>query len=996
MFSSFNSFSAVLNIRKIAAVVLNYVTGLYRYYSFETSTVSGTNLTNNVTSQADATLTTTGLIDSSVFKVGTSSLKLSGTQYVNLNNVLIGPSGLSISFWLNSTKYPTVTTPVTAALAGTPTTTITSTSANYIVSCVMNKSGTTFIISYLTGGHSISTNGGVTFNTFTNLNTISVRTGSMAISDDGVIIAAYPMVLQSGYSAGIYISINRGTFSLSYASATDVLGLGHISIDNKFIYGSIRGFRGTNDGSNSYSWAQLTNYSTVLNFFDNAANAVNPPTITCISADGTIAYLYGPRLGDTRFVYVFCAQNGVFNTVPIWNGYGKIANTSLRPYNALCCSDDGQILYIGTPEFNNVGITMYKSYSGPNSTPKTWIPLLSPVHPNNFLTGPEAWNLLFCSGDGSKFLCTMVNLYPNNVVTGAGSSKRGLCYFSQDGGSTWSSNILWPSPFSTQYTMQFGASRNLTNFYACVVSGTSGAWWTYGTSNTVPAPINLYIYTANEFVKSNPLLYLGTDLSFNLGTTGLLTNNTVGYPYTYPVSDYLGIGQTSTWKHITYTLSSTGTLKTYVNGYLLQTRTGITYPSTANRTTNCFIGHNPTTPGYSDLSGNIDDLRIYTNTELTQAQIVNLYNNSTTSSIAGVYSQTGGVLSRVGTTNTITWSTDYPAGSGQILVGSFTATVTLNNVNILVVSGGGAGGGGGTGGGGGGGNVLSFETASSTSCTINAGTTFNVYVSCGAQGGWTNQLHTIANATQPATSSIQITSGAILKAGVSVGSSITATNSGVAGNFGYQPNITTSGTSVTNISIRGFTYQDASTTMTGSLGIAANPSPFNNTTEYKYSSAGGGAGGGGGASNGITTTTAQVVGGAGNGTGANGGNSQSNTAQGFTVGGGGGGGGGAGGTAGALGGVTSRTEGSGGAGGNGTFCTFMNSRYGGGGGGGSGSGSINGGGNGGAGGGGKGGFSRTAGTNGTPRTGGGGGGTGRESGIGGNGGSGIVIIQFVA
>lgn len=983
MFSSINVFNSFINSISSG---LSYVTGLYKYYSFEPATVSGTNLTNVQTDGADATLSTAGIIDTSVFKVGTSSLKLSGTQSVNLNNVLIGPSGLSVSFWLNANPNPAATSTVVNALAGTPTTTITSLAANYIVSCVMNKSGTTFIISYLTGGHSISIDGGVTFSTFTNLNTISVRTGSMAISDDGVIIAAYPMVLQSGYSAGIYISINKGTFALSFASATDVLGMGHISVNNTYIYGSIGGMRGTNNGSNSYSWVTLTNYSTVIATMITTAGAVQFPEVACISADGTIGYLYGLHVGDSRYNYIYCVQNGVYNTVPIFNAFGRMLGPAFRPYNAICCSDDGQIIYMGTTEYTNFGNCLFKSYSGPNTTPRTWVPMQYPTHPNTIITNniPEPWSQIFCSGDGSKFLVTQTYFYTNNIVAGANATKRGLCYFSQDGGSTWSSNILWPSPFATQYSMQFGTNRNFTKFYNCVATGSSnGTHFKYGTANAVAVPINLYIYTANQFGTSNPLLYLGTDLSFNLGTTGLLTDNTTGYSNTiYPVIDYFGNGRTSTWKHVTYTLSSTGTLKTYVNGYLLKTSTGITYPSTDNRTTNCFIGKSPTTTGYSDLSGNIDDLRIYTNTELTQAQIVDVYNNSMTSSIAGVYSQTGGVLTRVSTTNTIRWTTDRPPGSGQILVGSFTAISTLTSVNILVVSGGGAGGGGNPGGGGGGGNVLSYETATSTSCTINAGTTCNIYVSCGAIGGWFNQLSTIVNATQPSASSIQITSGTILKAGVTVGSSITATNSGVAGNFGYQPSLTTLGTSITNISIRGNTYGNAASLVGGNLD--------------PRSSAGGGAGGGGGASNSITTTTAQVVGGAGNGTGATGGNSQSNTGQGYTVGGGGGGGGGAGGTAGGLGGYTTATNALGGTGGNGTFCTFMNSNFGGGGGGGSGGTAGGAGGNGGAGGGGKGGVSRIGSYNGTANTGGGGGGCGRDNLIGGSGANGTVIIQFVA
>ena len=74
-------------------------------YTFETATVNGTQLQNATTSIYDATLSTTGLITTSDYKIGTSSLVLasSSSQFVTIGTTsALGTGGISFAFWIKS------------------------------------------------------------------------------------------------------------------------------------------------------------------------------------------------------------------------------------------------------------------------------------------------------------------------------------------------------------------------------------------------------------------------------------------------------------------------------------------------------------------------------------------------------------------------------------------------------------------------------------------------------------------------------------------------------------------------------------------------------------------------------------------------------------------------------------------------------------------------------------------------------------------------------
>jgi hypothetical protein len=191
---------------------------------------------------------------------------------------------------------------------------------------------------------------------------------------------------------------------------------------------------------------------------------------------------------------------------------------------------------------------------------------------------------------------------------------------------------------------------------------------------------------------------------------------------------------------------------------------------------------------------------------------------------------------------TIIYTTNASAGTGVVNVGTFTAGKTYTNVTILVVSGGGGGGSNGpnnSGGGGGGGAVITGSTY-----TINNNTVCNINVSTGGVG---NTLAAVAGRNLHS-SSIVIASGSILNAGVSVGSSITATNLGTSGTG-------TGGSGAGGGGGAGATYSALArgTSSGNSLGYNGGTAASNNTQQSTVACGGGGgssAAGGNGASGG--------------------------------------------------------------------------------------------------------------------------------------------------
>jgi hypothetical protein len=120
---------------------------------------------------------------------------------------------------------------------------------------------------------------------------------------------------------------------------------------------------------------------------------------------------------------------------------------------------------------------------------------------------------------------------------------------------------------------------------------------------------------------SNSRFFLAADSFFIPSMQGF----SFGAPPFYQLTNY--VVTADIWYHYVVTVGSSGTVKQYVNGNLIGTYTGIINTSSD---TSCYISG-----GYN---GAIDDLKIY-NREITNAEVLSLFNNNTTLSTSEYYSK---------------------------------------------------------------------------------------------------------------------------------------------------------------------------------------------------------------------------------------------------------------------------------------------------------------------------------------------------------------------
>ena len=155
------------------------------------------------------------------------------------------------------------------------------------------------------------------------------------------------------------------------------------------------------------------------------------------------------------------------------------------------------------------------------------------------------------------------------------------------------------------------------------------------------------------------------------GTSG---SHSVGQIYYYNGSSAIFTGVIITanvWNHIVFVFETGGTLKTYKNGSLSATNTGISFGASANFFSR--IGHLGTTGHY--VNGKIDEFAIWSSA-LTASNVTTLYNSGVPNDIAslspvlwyrfeegsGTSVADSGSGSLTGTlTNGATFSTDVPS-----------------------------------------------------------------------------------------------------------------------------------------------------------------------------------------------------------------------------------------------------------------------------------------------------------------------------------------------
>jgi hypothetical protein len=139
----------------------------------------------------------------------------------------------------------------------------------------------------------------------------------------------------------------------------------------------------------------------------------------------------------------------------------------------------------------------------------------------------------------------------------------------------------------------------------------------------------IWVYM-NNITSSPCLLHKGGHYTLQIsGTNTYYWADSSNYSYAnYGNRTATGIGSTGVWKQIVTTKDSSNTVRVYVNGSLLDTRTSFGDVITNNTTTLWIVGYSDTTstPTSALLNGNVAMCRIY-NRELTQQEITINFNS---------------------------------------------------------------------------------------------------------------------------------------------------------------------------------------------------------------------------------------------------------------------------------------------------------------------------------------------------------------------------------
>jgi hypothetical protein len=118
----------------------------------------------------------------------------------------------------------------------------------------------------------------------------------------------------------------------------------------------------------------------------------------------------------------------------------------------------------------------------------------------------------------------------------------------------------------------------------------------------------------NGAPRDNIIVFINSN---NLGLAAF--NGSVGHQF----NDIFSSVNDNVFRHVVWTLNSSGTWRIYINGALHTTKTGRTYPKNVDRTLN-YLGKSIWSQD-PNFIGSIDDFRIYKQ-ELNQADVTTLYN----------------------------------------------------------------------------------------------------------------------------------------------------------------------------------------------------------------------------------------------------------------------------------------------------------------------------------------------------------------------------------
>lgn len=532
---------------------ISVLNNLLRYYKFETSDITGTtSLADYSTGSVvyNGTLSVSGIVNTNNYKIGGSSLNLTGTQSVNIGNIPAqGANGISFSSWVYGNNTPSYSTIFDIGKGkGVD---------NISMGLVGNTISTFVLNGNINSGTAAFSSQSYPFGSTT---TTSVTGGNQTLP-----IYSFPSITANGKRMYILAGAAILYTDLTIISDTSLNYTNFTPISFSTSVNNARCVKITNDGTRGVV--------TVPNqgFYFFTYNGTTHSQLTAIDTGASTYYMHAAfNANGSRVVY------SVFNNqiyYSDWNGtsYGsKVQITSnSREYGGITLTKDSSIVFYSV---QNTSTLFYMRWNGTSYTGETALNSLC----NRALSLTLNDSVLLQSNNG-------VNLYYsvwNPITNMFNTTPTAISTTYMPIGDQWyldslpDGNIFLGIAGGTIYRSRISLSNLLTSYNSTSINLNNASWnhvtWTISNSGTY----NLYI-NGNLTTTTNSNIVVR---NVSRGNSYIGKSNYYNTYFNGSIDDFRIYSKVLTQNEITDLSNNTTTLTpVLVTGLLQQNKSGLLY-----------------------------------------------------------------------------------------------------------------------------------------------------------------------------------------------------------------------------------------------------------------------------------------------------------------------------------------------------------------------------------------------------------------------------------